>query len=357
MIMSSGNARQQALASYALTPNGDERRKSMATTVQLSGSMVNTSDRSSISSVGGTSSTQHLADIVAAAAQSSRKRRKSATNIAQLRLSNMNLHGREGDIKLLRGKLHDLAKNAEIEDNNNRTAENVSKMGESRRRQRDTLTSSPIKHADKSNNNLILVSGISGTGKSALIHKGLGEPASKLGYTFAAGKFDSKLRCPLLAFSDAMTRLTRCIVGHNTGKLRLSATLIQNKIQNEFDEEDIEQLKRVLPGCAPLLDRTVRRGISVPLMREKRSASSASLGSAQRRLELVAGKESISRIHYAIRRLLKIICSHLKGVILFIDDLQWSDTATLDFLKSIVLDGEIPSLMIVGAYREDEVPE
>jgi predicted ATPase len=62
-------------------------------------------------------------------------------------------------------------------------------------------------------------------------------------------------------------------------------------------------------------------------------------------------------MHYAVRRLLKIICSSLKGVVLFIDDLQWSDTATLDLLKSIVLDGEIPSLLIVGAYREDEVPE
>eukprot|EP00985_Skeletonema_marinoi_P022943 scaffold14920_cov90-Skeletonema_marinoi.AAC.1 len=36
---------------------------------------------------------------------------------------------------------------------------------------------------------------------------------------------------------------------------------------------------------------------------------------------------------------------------------SWSDTATLDLLKSIVLDGEIPSLLIVGAYREDEVPD
>ena len=71
----------------------------------------------------------------------------------------------------------------------------------------------------------------------------------------------------------------------------------------------------------------------------------------------LAGKESISRMHYAVRRLLKIICSSLKAVVLFIDDLQWSDTATLDLLKSIVLDGEIPSLLIVGAYREDEVPE
>mmetsp|Transcript_23906 Transcript_23906/g.51720 ORF Transcript_23906/g.51720 Transcript_23906/m.51720 type:complete len:140 (+) Transcript_23906:668-1087(+) len=63
------------------------------------------------------------------------------------------------------------------------------------------------------------------------------------------------------------------------------------------------------------------------------------------------------RLQYAIRRLLKVICTNLKGVVLFIDDLQWSDTATLDLIRSIALDAEIPSLLLVGAYREDEVPE
>ncbi len=88
-------------------------------------------------------------------------------------------------------------------------------------------------------------------------------------------------------------------------------------------------------------------------MQDFARSASCRLGS----LNLLAGKESIAQMQYAIRRLLKIICSNLKGVILFIDDLQWSDTATLDLLKSIVLDGDIPSLLIVGAYREDEVPE
>ena len=47
----------------------------------------------------------------------------------------------------------------------------------------------------------------------------------------------------------------------------------------------------------------------------------------------------------------------MKGVLLFIDDLQWADLATLDLLRSISLDGDIPSFLGVGAYREDEVSE
>ena len=36
----------------------------------------------------------------------------------------------------------------------------------------------------------------------------------------------------------------------------------------------------------------------------------------------VEGKEAVMRLQYAIRRLLKVICSNLKGTVLFIDDLQ-----------------------------------
>jgi hypothetical protein len=58
-----------------------------------------------------TSSAQHLADIVVTAAQSRRTiNKRSSSTIDQLRLSNMNLHGREDDIKLLREKLRELVR-------------------------------------------------------------------------------------------------------------------------------------------------------------------------------------------------------------------------------------------------------
>ncbi len=295
------------------------------------------------------SSTRQLADIVVTAAKSSRKINTQAANIAQLRLSNMKLHGRDDDIKLLRRKLRELIKK---KDENKEDAVKI--KGE--------YDDEPDPNKQSTSNNLILVSGISGTGKSALIRKGLGEPAAKNGYAFASGKFDEKLSRPLSAFSDAMTSLATHITVESNEKRELSssgglsiATLIRDKIRDEFDEEDMEQLRRVLPGCAKLLGLVAVTQKRRPSMAAalSRSSSISKLFS----LSLPAGKESISQMHYAIRRLLKIVCSNLKGTILFIDDLQWSDTATLDLLKSIVLDGEIPNLLIIGAYREDEVPE
>jgi len=252
----------------------------------------------------------------------------------------MQLHGRDNDIKLLRSKLRGLAKKDDC-DEEDAAKNHVSEM--------------------------ILVSGSSGTGKSALIQKGFGDPAANSGYIFASGKFEDKLLSPLSAFSDAMTCLAKNITVKHNEKGGLTswsasggssiATLIRDKIQKEFDEDDVEQLRRVLPGCAELLG--ARRPSLFCSSSQTDSAALFRSGSGSRlgSLNLLGGKESISRMHFAVRRLLKIVCSHFKGVVLFIDDLQWSDTATLDLLKSITLDGEIPSLLIVGAYREDEVPE
>jgi len=165
-----------------------------------------------------------------------------------------------------------------------------------------------------------------------------------------------------------MTNLVKHIEKNKTGKMKMSAALIRDKIQKEFLGEELEQLQSVMPGCVELFESSFderRRSqlalsplseVAVPMIME-RDISFSSLGSAKRRVAVVAGKEAISRIHYTVRRLLKIICSHLKGLVLFIDDMQWSDKATLELLRSIVLDGEIPNLLIVGAYREDEVPE
>jgi predicted ATPase len=281
------------------------------------------------------SSTRHLAEIVVTAAESSRQINKQISNIAQLRISNMQLHGRDDDIKLLRRKIRGLVKEKDGDEED--AAKNY--VGE-----------------------MILVSGTSGTGKSAIIQKGLGNYAANRGFVFASGKFEDKLFRPLSAFSDAMTSLAKYITVEHSKKGELStATLIRDKIQNEFDEEDVEQLRRVLPGCEELLG-TRRSSLFCPTSHAdvalSRSFSGSTLESAKRRVSLtLAGRESIAQMHYAVRRLLNIVCSQLKGAVLFIDDLQWSDTATLDLLKSIVVDGEIPSLLIVGAYREDEVPE
>ena len=40
---------------------------------------------------------------------------------------------------------------------------------------------------------------------------------------------------------------------------------------------------------------------------------------------------------------------------LFLDDLQWLDSATLDLLEHLVTHPEVRHLLLVGAYRDNEV--
>ncbi|MEK8020422.1 MAG: AAA family ATPase, partial [Candidatus Parabeggiatoa sp.] len=82
-------------------------------------------------------------------------------------------------------------------------------------------------------------------------------------------------------------------------------------------------------------------------------------------LELVIGKqpaiaevgltEAQNRFQLFFLNFVKALCNKKHPFILFIDDLQWVDSASLGLLKSIMLDDEIRHLLIIGAYRDNEV--
>ena len=110
--------------------------------------------------------------IVKAAQQSSSSSRTSSklsSSLTQLKLSNMKLHGREEDMKSLRTKLVDLKKAKEVWNDENLVVDQFTTRRMVRR------TSALLDNEQSSSKKLpelILISGISGTGKSALVVKG-----------------------------------------------------------------------------------------------------------------------------------------------------------------------------------------
>ena len=260
--------------------------------------------------------TQELEDMVMSAVENGNN--SSLTNNKRLNLSNKKLHGREEDMNTLHTKLLELK----------------------RRKEEGNPVTVP---------ELIMIKGSSGTGKSSLVMRGVKDPAEELGLTFAAGKFDlNNSSMPLSAFVDAMVSLTNSVIGKEQGYL------IQHDINEAFSEGDRLLLVRTLPGSEGLF----------PLQQEeiyRKRASTADVGSResiayqQYQTLQCQGKVAIARLHYKLKKLLQIICTYLHTVVLFIDDLQWSDTATIDLLRS--LDGDIRSLLIITAYRDDEVSE
>jgi predicted ATPase len=83
-------------------------------------------------------------------------------------------------------------------------------------------------------------------------------------------------------------------------------------------------------------------------------------------LELVIGKqppvpelplEAVqNRVQMMWLRLLRVFARAKHILVLFLDDLQWLDRGTLDLLNRLVNDPEVSYLLLIGAYRDNEVP-
>src|SRR5205823_10662610 len=64
---------------------------------------------------------------------------------------------------------------------------------------------------------------------------------------------------------------------------------------------------------------------------------------AQRRFQLV------------FRRFISVFARPEHPLALFLDDLQWLDAATLDLLEDLLTRPDVQHLMVIGAYRDNEV--
>nr|WP_259667381.1 AAA family ATPase [Rhizobium lentis] len=56
-----------------------------------------------------------------------------------------------------------------------------------------------------------------------------------------------------------------------------------------------------------------------------------------------------------IRRLLRVFATAEHPLTLFLDDLQWLDAATLDLLEDLCTQQDMRHLLLIGAYRDNEV--
>ncbi|MBI5367376.1 MAG: AAA family ATPase [Planctomycetes bacterium] len=172
---------------------------------------------------------------------------------------------------------------------------------------------------------LLLVSGYSGVGKSLLVHE-LHKPiVSRRGY-FVSGKFDQFQRdVPYTALTQALTDLVRQILSGSAEevaawKARLLAALGESA---EVIIELIPQLGLVVGPQPPV--------------------------------EPLSPVEEQIRFGALFRKFVAALATAEHPIAMFIDDLQWADTATLSLLQRIVTDSDIRHLLLMGAYRDNEV--
>jgi len=172
---------------------------------------------------------------------------------------------------------------------------------------------------------LVLVSGYAGIGKSSVVHelhKVLVPPRG----LFAAGKFDQYKRdIPYSTLAQAFQDLVRPLLGKSEGELARWRDALR---------EALGPNGQLMVDLVPELKLIIGDQASVPELPPR---------DAQRRFQLV------------FRRFLSVFARPEHPLALFLDDLQWLDAATLDLLEDLVTHPEVRHLLLIAAYRDNEV--
>ncbi|MBE9128249.1 MULTISPECIES: ATP-binding sensor histidine kinase [unclassified Coleofasciculus] len=172
---------------------------------------------------------------------------------------------------------------------------------------------------------LMLVAGYSGIGKSALvaeIHKPITE---KRGY-FISGKFDQFQRnIPYSAVVNAFKGLMRQLLTESEAQL----TQWREKLLAAVGKNG-----QVIIDVIPEVELIIGKQPPVPEL---------------------APTESQNRFNLVFQNFVRAFCTKEHPLVIFLDDLQWADSATLKLIELMMIDSETQYLFLIGAYRDNEV--
>ncbi len=71
----------------------------------------------------------------------------------------------------------------------------------------------------------------------------------------------------------------------------------------------------------------------------------------------LGGAEFQNRFYYVFRRFISVIAQKEHPLVVFLDDMQWIDTASIQLLTLLLQDPDLSHLLVIGAYRDNEVDE
>ena len=172
---------------------------------------------------------------------------------------------------------------------------------------------------------LVLVSGYSGIGKSSVVnelHKVLVLPRG----LFASGKFDQYKRdIPYATLAQAFQGLIRPLLSKSEAELDNWRDAFREALgpNGQLMVDLVPELKLIIGEQPPVPDLPPQ--------------------DAQHRFQLV------------FRRFIGVFARPEHPLALFLDDLQWLDAATLDLLEDLLTQADVHHLMLIGAYRDNEV--
>lgn len=170
----------------------------------------------------------------------------------------------------------------------------------------------------------LLVKGFSGVGKTSLVHEIHSRVTIHKGF-FISGKFDQFLSQPFSAPAQSLRQLCQLLLSESEEAVGHWRQLILDAVG-----ADAAALFGVVPEMQALL------GEQAPV---------TELGPI----------ESQVRLRDLLVALIGAVTAPKHPLIIFIDDLQWADQPSLDFIFALLQNHDLGGLMLIGAYRDNEV--
>ena len=177
----------------------------------------------------------------------------------------------------------------------------------------------------KSKIELMLVAGFSGIGKTAVVNE-IHKPIVRGRGYFIKGKYDQFQRnIPFTAFVQAFRELIEQLLCESDAKIQEWKTKILNAVgeNGQVIVEVIPELERIIGKQQPV---------------------SELLGSAAE-----------NRFNLVFQKFISVFATKEHPLVIFLDDLQWSDSASLKLMQLLLGEKDSQNLLLIGAYRDNEV--
>ncbi len=173
----------------------------------------------------------------------------------------------------------------------------------------------------------LLVSGQAGIGKSVLVNEIYQPITEERGY-FISGKFDQYKRdVPYSALIQSFVGLTQQILAEEPERIASWKKKILDALgSNAQILIDVIPMLKFILGPQPAV---------------------AALPPA----------ESQIRFQMYFQNFIRVFAGREHPLVIFLDDLQWADSASLGLLEALITDTDGKHLLMIGAYRDNEVDE
>ncbi|ANY67775.1 PAS sensor protein [Paenibacillus sp. BIHB 4019] len=172
---------------------------------------------------------------------------------------------------------------------------------------------------------LVYISGEAGIGKTSLMDKMFRNQPQAGEFFYITGKFEQLANeSPYYPIIQAFRGLIRHLLGEHKDKAELWSMRLREALGTS-----IGIITAIIPEAAVLLGEAPA-------------------------VEVLPPYESHKRFIYAFRKFVQALASKEHPIVLFIDDLQWANSSSLQLIHALVCDPECQYLLFVCAYRHRE---